>query len=495
MRQEDLNELVDYIETLRPIIYINHFDFDTVDKLIKEAKVYIEEDYKKEIHFDEFNGSPKSGEIGNLSGFLEGYDDASDSQITFLVLKDVHKNMDNPEIIARLKSMAFRTLNKENTRITIFFVCSVLVIPPELEKIITIFDILPPTDDEIADIIDEYKYNEYELVKNELRGDLVLSLKGLSEFEIRQILSLAARKCGTIKDHKDIKLVLKEKEQIIKKSGILEIIETSEEKVGGLSELQKYLNQKAKIFSNLGKAKDFGVDMPKGVLIVGMPGCGKSLTAKAAARTFDVPLLRLDIGKLMGKYVGESESNLRRAIRTAEAVSPCILWIDELEKAFAGVGGQGGGSEVTTRIFGQFLTWMQEKETAVYVVATSNDVSSLPPEFLRKGRFDELFQVNLPTAQERKAIFEIHLLKRHQQIEKINFDKLVEKTDGYSGADVEAVVKEAVEAAFLSETNEIITTENLFTIINNTKSISDTMKEKIGNLKKAYKEHEFKSAN
>jgi SpoVK/Ycf46/Vps4 family AAA+-type ATPase len=140
-----------------------------------------------------------------------------------------------------------------------------------------------------------------------------------------------------------------------------------------------------------------------------MPGCGKSLTAKATANLFQVPLLRLDIGKLMGKYVGESEENLRKAIRTAEAVSPCVLWIDELEKAFAGLGGSGGGSDVTTRLFGNFLTWLQEKDSAVYVLATSNDVSKLPPEFLRKGRFDELFLVELPDAEERRSIFEIHL--------------------------------------------------------------------------------------
>jgi SpoVK/Ycf46/Vps4 family AAA+-type ATPase len=191
-----------------------------------------------------------------------------------------------------------------------------------------------------------------------------------------------------------------------------------------------------------------------------MPGCGKSLTAKATANLFEVPLLRLDIGKLMGKYVDESEENLRKAIKTAEAVSPCVLWIDELEKAFAGVGGSGGGSDITTRLFGNFLTWLQEKESSVYVLATSNDVSKLPAEFLRKGRFDELFLVNLPNDEERRSIFDIHLKKRGKFNHAIDTIKLLKATAGFCGADIEAVVKETIEAAFFSD-DKTITTEKL----------------------------------
>ena len=202
----------------------------------------------------------------------------------------------------------------------------------------------------------------------------------------------------------------------------------------------------------------------------------------------------MDIGKLMGKYVGESEDNLRRAIKTAEAVSPCVLWIDELEKAFAGVGGSSGGSDITTRLLGYFLTWLQEKESSVYVVATSNDISKLPPEFLRKGRFDELFLVSLPDEEERRNIFEIHLKKRGKLTKEIDTIKLLKETKGYSGADIEAVVKETIETAFISD-DKSVTTSKIQATIKLTKSISVTLKEKIENLKTEHDKYNFKPAN
>ena len=180
----------------------------------------------------------------------------------------------------------------------------------------------------------------------------------------------------------------------------------------------------------------YGVDIPKGIMIVGMPGCGKSLAAKAAAKLFEIPLVRLDIGRLLGKYVGESEHNMRRALKLAEAISPCVLWIDEIEKAFSGVGESGGGSDVTTRLFGQFLTWMQEKENTVFIVSTANDISKIPPEFLRKGRFDELFYVDFPGVEERKQIIEIHLKKRNKWNKDLDVISLAKKTEGYNGADL-----------------------------------------------------------
>lgn len=244
-------------------------------------------------------------------------------------------------------------------------------------------------------------------------------------------------------------------------------------------------------------AKKFGVDMPKGVLIAGVPGCGKSLSAKAAANLFSVPLLRLDMGRLLGKYIGESESNMRKAIELAEAISPCVLWIDELEKAFAGINGDGAGAEVTTRLFGTFLTWLQEKESPVFVVATANNITKLPPELLRKGRFDEVFYVGLPKPAERRKIFEIHIGKRRpQDLSQINISmqKLVEKTEGYSGADIEGVVREGVEAAFTQE-KSILSADDLLNVINHTHSLSEIMKDSIDSMKKEYEERKFKNAS
>lgn len=221
-------------------------------------------------------------------------------------------------------------------------------------------------------------------------------------------------------------------------------------------------------------------------MIVGMPGCGKSLTAKATANLFEIPLVRLDVGRLLGKYVGESEENMRKALKLSEAISPCVLWIDEIEKAFSGVGGSGGGSDVTTRLFGQFLTWMQEKESTVFIIATANDISHMPPEFLRKGRFDELFFVDLPNKEERRRIIEIHLKKRNKWRKDIDAAALIEATEGFNGADLEAVVKETIETAFI-EGNGAVTTADLLKTIMETKSISSTLKDKIAQIRETIK--------
>jgi AAA+ superfamily predicted ATPase len=497
------DKLAAYVDALRPIIYINHFYFHAVDELIshiasEETKIY---EYNEAGHHIDFHHKCSVGAMpgsNNLDSFLTAFDD-NEARTVFLILKDVHhyfrpENV-NMAIIARLKSIAERTMFRDDVYITIFLVCSELTIPIELEKMITIFDIPLPENMEIENIIRDYAEGFQITIPDDTINDLAVSFKGLSDFEIRQILNLAYQRSGMI-DAKDKELILKEKEQIIKKSGILEILSFNSHltDVGGLDNLKKYLKDKSSIFNNLGEARRFGIDLPKGILIVGMPGCGKSLTAKATASQFNVPLLRLDVGKLMGKYVGESEDNLRRAIKTAEAVAPCVLWIDEIEKAFAGLGGQGGGSDVTTRLFGQFLTWLQEKESSVYVVATSNDISTLPPEFLRKGRFDELFLVDLPNKEERRRIFEIHLSKRGKLTDQVDVIKLLKDTEGYSGADIESLVKDTVEAAFISE-DKVVTTEKLKKAIETTKSISITLKDKIENLKKTYEKFDFQKAN
>lgn len=487
-------KLASYVDALRPIIYIHSFDFQAVDTLIESAskgfKIY---EYNEADGYVDFKTKAPKQAYG-LNQFLALHD-SNEAKKVFIVLKDVHQQLTNPEIIARLKSQALKTIYKDDVYVTVFLVNTALVIPPELEAMITVFDIPLPHHQEILATVKNYargfQLNLTETVLNEL----AVSFRGLSDFEIRQILNLAYQESGTIDEH-DKKLILNEKEQIIKKSGLLEIIHFDADlgSVGGLVKLKDYLTVKARIFNNLGEAKKFGIDLPKGLLIVGMPGCGKSLTAKATANLFEVPLLRLDIGKLMGKYVGESEENLRKAIKTAEAVSPCVLWIDELEKAFAGVGGNGGGSDITTRLFGNFLTWLQEKESSVYVLATSNDISKLPPEFLRKGRFDELFLVELPNEEERRRIFEIHLKKRKQLTPAVDTIKLLKSTSGFSGADIEAVVKETIEAAFISD-DKTVTTEKILITIAETKSISVTLKDKIDELKKVFEKFDFKAAN
>ena len=415
----------------------------------------------------------------DLEQFLKLTMDDGFDQETFIILKDVHDELKSPKIISLLKRIAENNLYKEKYHATIFVLSEIVVIPRELENYITVFDIPLPTKNEILSIISDFIHDMDITVGQDTIDEIALSFKGLNEFQIKQILNLAYQDGGCI-DKDDKQLILKEKEQFIKKSGMLEIVSFSEtiDDIGGLENLKEWLKRKAKIFSNLDKAIKFGVDVPKGIMIIGMPGCGKSLTAKATASLFEIPLVRLDVGRLLGKYVGESEENMRKALRLSEAISPCVLWIDEIEKAFAGVSGDGGGNEVTTRLFGQFLTWMQEKENTVFIVATANDISRMPPEFLRKGRFDELFFVDLPNGEERRNILDIHLKKRNKWHKGIDSIALIKGTDGFNGADLEAVVKDTIEMAFI-DGKDMITTEDLIRSVKDTKSISNTLGDKI----------------
>lgn len=262
--------------------------------------------------------------------------------------------------------------------------------------------------------------------------------------------------------------------------------------IGGLNVLKPWLKQKGQIINNWTQARAFGVEPPKGMMIVGMPGCGKSLTAKATSKLFNLPLLKLDMGSLMGKYVGESEGNMRHALKVAEAVSPCVLWMDEVEKAFAGLHGQN--AEVATRMFGYFLSWMQDKTSQVFVIATANDISALPPELLRKGRFDEIFYVDFPNESERKAIFEVHLRKRNQLHDDIKLDELVKASKDYSGADIEAVVKESIEKAFIDKVKQL-DTSRLLTTIKSTQPLGEVMKDKVNEYKAKFEKMKIKKAS
>lgn len=421
-----------------------------------------------------------------------------------LVIKDADEQL-NPngqrksdKVIALLKEIA-RKIRKEDGGIdaTVIIVSSVLHIPQELEKLITVLELDLPDEAEIGRIIDQFvQDNEISAGPTDFQAELVTAFKGVTESEIKDLLSLAVSQDGEL-TRKALQLIFDQKQQMILKAGILEMIPLKESvaDIGGLEILKDWLQKKAAVFKNMKAAAEFGVAMPKGVLIAGVPGCGKSLSAKAAGKLFDVPLLRLDMGRLMGKYVGESEENMRKAIRLAEAISPCILWVDELEKAFAGISSGGGGNEVTTRLFGTFLTWMQEKKSAAFVVATANDITKLPPELLRKGRFDEIFYVALPNDEERKKIFEIHLNKRRRQdARNIDLNELVKSTDGYSGADIEGVVSESVESVYVKGRQEL-TTEDILDCIKSTHSLSEIMKEPLESMAKLYEERKFKKAS
>ena len=324
------------------------------------------------------------------------------------------------------------------TRKSMLFLSPFLQVPEELQKEVTLAVFQLPDRALLEPAIARAAGETGLRLAPEQTAALVRAAAGLTLNEAER----AVRRSGG-----DPRVVIEEKTQLIRKTGILEYYHTPEsfQDVGGLENLLAWFRARASAFS--GAARFAGLPQPKGVLLVGVPGCGKSLSARALAGAWGVPLLRLDIGRIFGSLVGASEANLRRAIQTAEAVSPCILWIDEVEKGFAGVGGQGGGG-VTERVFGTFLQWLQDKRSPVFVVATANDISALPPEFLRQGRFDEIFFVGLPEPAEREQILKIHLKRRRRDPDRYTLADVARTAADFSGAELEQVVVAGLYRAF-----------------------------------------------
>jgi SpoVK/Ycf46/Vps4 family AAA+-type ATPase len=367
---------------------------------------------------------------------------------TVFLLKDFHPYMKDYRVIRLLRDLAVRMRGRAQTLI---LTGPSLSLPTDLEKDVTVVDFPLPDAPEIEATLDKVlvAVKDNKNVDSALdplqRELLVKSAQGLTQDEIESVFARSLVE----KKKFDLEVVLDEKKQIIRKSGLLEYYapEAHLKDVGGLELLKEWLGKRTTSFTD--KAREFGIPAPKGILLLGVQGCGKSLTAKAVAAQWNLPLLKLDVGRIFGSLVGQSEENIRRAINVAESVAPCILWADELEKGFAGVGGGSvSDSGTTARVFATFLTWMSEKTSAVFLIATANDVTALPPEMLRKGRFDEIFFVDLPDSKEREQIFSIHLAKRKRDVTKFNLKALAKATDGFSGAEIEQVVVGALYIAF-----------------------------------------------
>ena len=323
------------------------------------------------------------------------------------------------------------------------------------------------------------QYVEVNLTKEEMAG-LLKHLSGLTLMEAGKILTKAI-----IEDHRltpeDIRHVIEAKKAVVEREGLLEYypVEQTMANVADLVNLKKWLGKRKNVVANPLKAEEFGLSFPRGVLLLGVPGCGKSLCAKAVASEWGLPLLKFDTSNLYNKYIGESEKNFKRAIRAAERMAPVVLWIDELEKAFAMGGTEDGG--VSQRILGTFLNWMQDRKGEVFIVATANDIERLPPEFLRKGRFDEIFFVDLPDAETRREIFRIHLTSRGQDPGKFDLNHLAQESDGFTGSEIEEVVVSGLYTAFSD--SQTLTTGDLQREVRGTVPLSVTMAEKVGALR------------
>lgn len=490
-----------------PIIFVSHFDYNMVDAELKAAIQAIKR--KDEgvncilehhpdrgvVYFESKYNNNNAADLKETTALLESIcDDDKKRNQTFkdervFVFKGVNSTILSKERVqSALLTFAakYRKGCYEEKKDPIY--CIVIVtpmpvsqLPFEIEKVVNVVEFRLPTMQDIKKLIEQHERANSAKRNDSFVDELTRSLLGLQEYEIQHILKTIDVRSPKGLNQQSLKWALEEKKKIVKKSGVIEVVETdvSMDDIGGLERLKEDLRNKSTIYRNLNEVQSPAINLPlpKGVLIIGMPGCGKSLIAKAVASEFGVSLLRLDMNRLMGQYVGMSEENMRRALQTAETAHPCVLWIDEVEKAFAGAGAGGESDMLVQRLMGQFLTWMQERKTAVYIVATANDV--MRPEFMRKGRFDEVYFVDFPNVEERKSILEAKLkrfgykngdnaknttiydfsaLEKEEGCLKTIAEKMsasqkpIEKgkfEDGFSGAEIESSVNLVMEKAYI----------------------------------------------
>jgi SpoVK/Ycf46/Vps4 family AAA+-type ATPase len=309
---------------------------------------------------------------------------------------------------------------------------------------------------------------------------MVKNLRGLTRRQVKQLVIDAIAEDLRFDDN-DINAMLAKKRRALGGTPLLEYIESPAtlEEIGGLSRLKQWLNMRQNCLSE--EAAAYGLPAPRGVLMLGVQGAGKSLSAKAIATAWQRPLLRMDVGALYDRYIGESERRLREALRQAERMSPIILWIDEIEKAFASAASQSSDGGLSKRMFGALLTWMQEHASPVFLIATANDIEALPPELLRKGRFDEIFFVDLPSLEARSAIIEIHLKKRRRDVRQFDVAAIASESEGFSGAEIEQAIISAMHEAFAAKTD--LTTQHILSAIKSSPPLSVTMAEKVAALR------------
>ncbi len=404
------------------------------------------------------------------------------------VLKDFHPYWDDrrplaeqPVVVRRMRDV---TNHLKESRKTLILLSPLLIFPPELEKDIVVLEYSQPLSGEMQQSLERVLRSAREMngVKLELSPEtqekILSAAQGLTCTEAENVFARSL----VLKRTLDVDVIIAEKKQIIRRSKILEYFESAEnmESVGGMSLLKEWLAKRALAFSE--KARQFGLPEPKGLLLLGVQGAGKSLIAKAIASQWRLPLLRLDLGSLFSELVGSSEQNMRTALRLAESVSPCLLWLDELEKGLAGVASSHASDAGTTaRVFGSFLTWMQEKTAPVFVVATANDISILPPEALRKGRFDEIFFIALPSAPERAEIFSIHITRRGRSLRNFDLPELARISEDFSGAEIEQAVISGLYDAF--EAGHDLTQTDILQAIRHTIPLAQTMETQIKNLR------------
>jgi len=488
--EETIKELEVLIRARYPLIYLRTYEEERVEQIV--ARIGKERDkvvYCWSISRGIYpQGAPlqskkaKDQATSEPGPALDAVLDSMENAI--YIFKDFHPFMNDPVIVRKLREVAHALKASYKTLVLI---SPEIKIPVELEKDLTVVDFPLPGYEELETLLDQTikEVNEHTEIKidpTRIPKELIVKAAlGLTLSEAENVFAKTLVMGGRL-DAKDIPTILSEKEQIIRKSGMLEYYSAREKfsEIGGLDLLKDWLKKRSLAFSE--KAKRFGLPYPKGILLLGVQGCGKSLCAKAVSQLWRLPLLRFDVGRVFSSLVGSSEENMRRAVRIAESVAPAILWIDEIDKAFSGIESSGmadGGT--TSRVLGYFITWLQEKTSPVFVIATANNIKHLPPELMRKGRLDEIFFVDLPNARERQEIIRIHLIKRGRDPANFDLEALSRASAGFSGAEIEQGIISALFDVF--EKGQELNNLAIETAFKATVPLSKTMKEDIDRIR------------
>jgi SpoVK/Ycf46/Vps4 family AAA+-type ATPase len=488
-RTDEVNTL---IRAKYPILYIVSWE----ERRIEQILCQVAAERRKKIFgwtitdgilpLDDYDGPPVDQATRSPLRALDYI--ANSQEAAIFVLKDFHPYLDEtrnvpdqPVIVRRLRDIVN---NLKESRKTLVILSPILRFPLELEKDVTVLDYALPTPEELSQSLERVVRSAREIsgirlkLEDETRERVLNAAQGLTCTEAENVFARSL----VMTHNLNVDVIVAEKKQIIRRSHVLEYYEVSENMsaVGGMLLLKDWLAKRSLAFSE--KARLFGLPEPKGLLLLGVQGAGKSLVAKAIANQWQLPLLRLDLGRLFSELVGSSEQNIRSALRMAESISPCLLWLDELEKGLAGVASSHlSDAGTTARVFGSFLTWMQEKTAPVFVVATANDISILPPEALRKGRFDEIFFIDLPTLSERAEIFSIHLSKRGRDSTQFDLIQLAKNSEGFSGAEIEQAIIAGLYDAF--EAGHELTQADIVQSLGSTIPLSQTMETQISGLR------------
>jgi len=469
MQKVNIHSDLDILVRARyPVIWVESFEENRVIKIVKSIiGIDDQDENSKTIYIwsgttgltDIHGNQVKEGTEDPLLA-METIDETDQPMV--VIFKDLHRYIEDIVVYRKLRDLH---QNLKTTHKTIIIISPVLNIPVELQKVITVVSLPLPSTDELNTVMESVisaaednahqnnipgQIEIFKLIRDELetnRDTILNTGLGLTVDEFENVIA------RSIVQHRQIRLetIIAEKEQIIKKSGILEFFTSQEDmtEVGGLETLKDWIFQRKLAFNK--EAKEFGLKTPKGVFLCGPPGTGKSLVAKVISKHMEMPLLRLDVSKIYGSLVGQSEQNIAQALKTAEAVAPSILWLDEIEKALAGSQSSGTtDSGVSARVFGTFLQWLQDHDTPVFVIATSNNPTAIPPEFIRAGRFDQVFMVDLPQKSERYDIFKIHINKTGRDADTYNLGEFARQTDGFSGAEIEAVINDAMYGSYFN---------------------------------------------